>query len=149
VLNYDAMKRLNLKPYVGLLVLMLFSACSGPTENAGSSNTNTSQQANSNSSVQPDVAQSNAPTGAPLTVQTIPPPPKGAGDTAKPAEAGGAANANTAIAASAGSVRVPKLVAPDKKVNFGKLPQDKTFVRAIAIRNGGRADLNIEAVVPS
>ncbi|MEK6320919.1 MAG: hypothetical protein AABN33_04465 [Acidobacteriota bacterium] len=145
------MKRLNVKPYVGLLVLIaLFSACSGPTENAGSSNTNTPQQANSNSSGQPDVAQSNAPSGAALTVQTIPQPPTAVGDTVKPAEKPGAdLNANTANAASAGRVRLPKLVAPDKKVNFGEQPQNKTLIRAIAIRNGGRADLNIEAVVPS
>ena len=44
---------------------------------------------------------------------------------------------------------MPKLVAPAKKIDFGKQPQDKSLVRAITIKNGGRADLNIESVVPS
>jgi hypothetical protein len=148
VLNYDAMKRPDVKPYAVLLVLVaLLQACSGPTDHAGSSNANAPQQANSNSSQQPQVAQSPAPSGTPLAVQPMPPPvPKAAGDTTKPAEKPPAErNANTAAA----NARAPKLVAPDKKINFGKQPQDKTLVRAIAIRNGGREDLKIESVAPS
>jgi hypothetical protein len=60
-----------------------------------------------------------------------------------------AGNANTANGLAAGNARAPKLVAPEKKIDFGKQPQDKTLVRAIPIRNGGRAVLNIESVVPS
>ena len=85
-------------------------------------------------------------------MQPLPPPsePKAAGDAAKPAETHPAdRNANPANAASAGAVRSPKLVAPEKKIDFGKQPQDKTIVRAIAIRNGGRAVLNIDSVTPS
>ncbi len=148
VLNYDAMKRLNLNPYAAVLVLIaLLSACSGPSENSGASNTSAPQQANSNSAPQPQIAQgsppADAPSPAPLTVQQIPPPPAPA---AKSAAAG---NANAAKASAAGNARAPKLVVSEKKIDYGKQPQDKTLVRAIVIKNGGLADLNIESVVPS
>ena len=149
MLNYDAMKRLDVKPYAALLVLMaLLSACSGPTENAGSSNVNAPQQANSNSSQQPQVPQSTATPGTPLMVEPMPPPASKADDTdTRPAEKPPAErNANKANTANA---RAPKLVAPDKKLDFGKQPQDKTLIRAIAIRNAGREDLKIESVAPS
>src|SRR6266852_6179918 len=63
MLNYDAMKRSNIKPYAALLVLAaLVSACSGPAGNQGSSNTNAPPvQANSNSAPQPQIAQGNPP----------------------------------------------------------------------------------------
>jgi hypothetical protein len=134
------MKRSIIKPYAALLALLaLFSGCSGPAENPAASNAN----ANSNSSQAPVASEA----GTPLTVQPVPPPAKAADDVAKPTEkspVGAAANASTA-----GNARAPKLVAPDKKLDFGKQPQDKTLIRAIAIRNGGRADLNIESIVPS
>jgi hypothetical protein len=135
------MKRSNMKRYATLLVLaVLASACSGPAENQGSSNTNAPPaQANSNSAPPPQIAQGNppavAPGPAPPTVQQIPAPP-----AAKSAAAG---NANAANA------RAPKLVAPEKQIDFGKQPQNKNLVRPIVIKNGGRADLNIESVVPS
>lgn len=151
VLNYDAMKRLNLNPYAGLLVLVaLLSACSEPAENSGPTNTSAPQQANSNPAPQPQIAQGNAPDGAPspvpLAVQPIPPPPAPA---EKSAAEGSAKAANAASVSTAGKVRAPKLVVPDKKIDFGKQPQDKTLVRAIVIKNGGLADLKIESVVPS
>lgn len=150
VLNYDAMRRWNLNPYAALLVLVaFFSACSGPHENSGSPDTSAPQQANSNSAPLPQSAQSEAPAAAPVTalpaVQPIPPP--------LPAEKSDAAvNANVANAANASAVdsaRVPKLVVAEKKIDYGKQPQEKTLVRAIVVRNGGRADLKIESVVPS
>jgi len=144
------MKRLNIKPYAALLVLAaLVSACSGPRENQGSSNTNASPaQANSNSAPQPQIAQGNppavAPVPAPPAVQPIPAPP-----VAKSAEAGNANAANAANGLGAGNARAPKLVAPEKQIDFGKQPQNKNLVRPIVIKNGGHANLNIESVVPS
>jgi hypothetical protein len=135
------MKRLNVKFYTALLVLAaLFSACSGPAENSGAPNAGApSQQANSNSAPQAPIAETSPPAAAPTPdqpkVQQIPPPPDPA---AKPAAAAGP-----------GAARAPKLVAPEKKLDFGKQPQDKSLVRAISIKNGGRADLNIESVAPS
>ena len=145
------MKRLNLNPFAGLLVLVaLLSACSEPAETSGSTNTSAPQQANSNSAPQPRIAQGNAPDAAPspvpLAVQPIPPPPAPA---EKSAAEGSAKAANAASVSTAGKVRAPKLVVPDKKIDFGKQPQDKTLVRAIVIKNGGLADLKIESVVPS
>lgn len=52
-------------------------------------------------------------------------------------------------ASTAANARVPKLVVPGKKIDYGKQPQGITLVRAIVIKNGGRANLNIDAVVPA
>ena len=148
MLNYDAMKSLDMKPYAALLALAgLISACSGPAENSGSSNTNAPPvQANSNSAPQPQIAQGSPPAAtpspAPLTVQPIPPLPA-------PAEKSAVGRDANAANPSPGNARAPKLVVPNKKIDYGKQPQDKTLVRAIVIRNGGLADLNIESVVPS
>ena len=76
-----------------------------------------------------------------LTVQTLPPPP------GKPTE--NVSKPDKAVSASNASGREPKLIAPEKRIDFGKQPQDKNLVRAIAIRNGGSADLKIESIVPS
>jgi len=73
-----------------------------------------------------------------------PPVPKAGGDTTKVAEK--PANAS---ALNHDNGRSPKLVAPDTKINFGKVPQEKTLIRAIAIRNAGKEDLKIESVAPS
>ena len=137
-LDYEPMKRLNLITYAGLAVLVaLLSGCSAPEETSGSSNTN-GTQANSNAASEPQIAQGNAP-----AVQPIPTPPV--------APSVGAANANAAIApaSAADSVRAPKLVVSAAKIDFGKQPQDKTLVRALVVKNGGREDLKIESVVPS
>jgi hypothetical protein len=137
VLNYCPMKPSVIALYVALLSSpALLSGCSGPPDNSASSNNNAAQQANSNSSQQAQ-AQNQVPsptTETPLKVQPIPPPPP-------------PANANTATPPASG--RQPKLVAPEKKLDFGKQPQDKTFVRAIHIKNAGQAALNIESVAPS
>jgi hypothetical protein len=141
------MKHRSLGPYIALLLLVvLLAACSGPAES--SSNGNAPQQANSNSTDKSAAPQSDnpaAPSNAtPLAVQPIPSPPaKSAEAAAKPADK---PPAGTSIASNA---RLPKLMAPEKKIDFGKQPKDKTLVRAISIRNGGQADLNIESVTPS
>ena len=140
MLNYDAMKRSNLHLYTVLLVLVaLFSGCSGTDENSATSNTNAPQQANSNSAAQTEIAPSKAPEaslGTPPAVQPIPPPTLGSD----------AARNKTSTDANA---RAPKLVVSDKKIDFGKQPQNKSLVRTIVVKNGGRADLKIDSVVPS
>ena len=151
VLNYHPMKRNNLNSFAALILLaLLVSACSVPPENSSSTNTNAPQQANSNSSSQPQIAQNNppapapAPGSVPLALPSLNPAPA---PIEKPA-------ANARIAPpprvpSDPNARVPKLVVPEKKIDFGKQPKEKTLVRAITIKNGGRADLSIESVVPS
>ncbi|HSE37149.1 MAG TPA: hypothetical protein VLG74_07590 [Blastocatellia bacterium] len=141
------MKRLNLYTYVALLVLVaLFTSCSAPHENSGSPNTGATQEANSNSAPQPQIAQSNAPAEAPVTVPPAPPAPAPAEKSAATIDA---TPAKAPDASATPNARVPKLVIPEKKIDFGKQPQDKTLVRAIVVKNGGRADLSIESVVPS
>lgn len=145
-----AMKRLIFNPYAALvIVVVLFASCSAPDERAGSPNPGAAQQANSNSASQPQIAQNNAPAEAPVTAPPAvqPPPPAPAEKPAAtvpatPAKAPGSAPA-------ADNARAPKLVIPEEKFEFGKQPQGKTLVRAIVVKNGGRADLKIESVVPS
>jgi len=134
----------------------LLTACSAPPDDSASSNSNISQQSNSNSAGQ-QAAQGNAPSPgpgtSPLTLQQLPPPAK----PPKPVEnsmaranpnANRDANANTspAVASTEGA---PKLIVPEKRLDFGKQPQDKTMIRAIPIKNGGLSMLNIDSVTPS
>lgn len=137
MLNYFAMKHSILKQYALLVVLgLVLSACSGPVENGRSSNTNSAQApSNSNSVAQPNVAQNGTPTPVPTPAPT---------DKAAPSQ-----NANSAAAAPAPDARAPKIVLSDKKIDYGKQDQGKTLVRAIAVKNGGKSNLNIESVVPS
>lgn len=134
---------------IALLIALggLNAACAHPDQNVAVSNSNAAQQANSNSSK--DSTDGITPSsGTPLVVQQVPSaspkPPEGqVQPAAKPADA-----ASTPKPTSAGA-RAPKLVAPQKRIDFGKQPQDKNLVRAIAIRNGGKSDLKIESIVPS
>ena len=126
-------------------LIALTSACASHEESSAPSNSN-APQANSNAvppaDPQPSDARPNPSTTPPLTVQTLPPPPgKAAENVSKPDKA--------AVASNAASGREPKLIAPEKRIDFGKQPQEKNLVRAIAIRNGGSADLKIDSIVPS
>jgi hypothetical protein len=139
------MEQSALKKCIALLGLVtLLSACARSPENAATSNGNSAQQANNNA--QQPVAQGTpadpSPSVAPPTVQTIPPP-------AAPVQPQATVNGNPPKPAPAAGERAPKLIAPAKRLEFGKQPQDKTLVRAIVIRNGGRADLKVESVTPS
>ena len=151
MLNYFAMRDLFLRRYSLLIMLaLMLSACSGTAENGSSSSTNNSPaQTNSNSASQPAVSQNGTPTSVPTsppTVQPIPAP-------AQPDKAAPPQNANSASApiavAPAPNAKAPKLVVSETKIDFGTQYQGKTLNRAIAIRNSGKADLNIESVVPS
>ncbi|HSB09624.1 MAG TPA: hypothetical protein VLM38_09080 [Blastocatellia bacterium] len=141
-----AMRRSIIIDYaVMLLLALVLSACARPEENAATSNSNAAGQANSNSASTQGPPDSMTPSpGTPLVVQQLPAPP------AKPPDAATQPAAKPTGDKAVGSAeRAPKLVAPEKRVDFGKQPQDKNLIRAIAIRNGGRADLKIESVVPS
>jgi len=141
-----------------MLVTSAFSACTVPPENSGSANSN-AVPTNSNSAPKPEIAQATppalAPAPTPLKVEpaTQPPTQPAPQSTTPPSPAAvkpansNAGAAASAVAAAAG--RVPHLIAPTKKIDFGKQPQDKSLVRSVVIKNGGRADLNIESVVPS
>lgn len=139
------MEQSTLKKCIALLGLVtLLSACARSPENTATSNGNSVQQADSNS--QQPVAQGTpadpSPSVAPPTVQTIPPP-------AAPVQPHATVNGNPPKPTLAPGERAPKLIAPAKRVEFGKQPQDKTLIRAITIKNGGQAVLNIESVTPS
>jgi hypothetical protein len=131
----------------------LLTACSAPPDDSASSNSNGSQQSNSNSAEQ-QAAQGNAstpsPGASPLTLQQLPPPakpPKPVENSMATAKAN--AKSNNANSAMASTERAPKLIVPEKRLDFGKQPQDKTMIRAIPIRNGGLGVLNIDSITPS
>jgi len=140
------------KSFLAAFILAaLLTACSAPPDDSASSNSNGSQQSNSNSAEQ-QVAQGNAstpsPGASPLTLQQLPPPAK----PPKPVEnsmAKARANANSNASPVASTERAPKLIVPEKRLDFGKQPQDKTMIRAIPIRNGGLGVLNIDSITPS
>ena len=139
------MKQSSLKRCIALLgLVILVSACAGSPENTGMSNGNSAQQANSNS--QQPIAQGTpsdaSQSVAPPAVQAIPQP------ATPPVQPQATVNGNPAKPAAA-NARAPKLIAPAKRLEFGKQPQDKTLIRAITIKNGGQAVLNIESVTPS
>jgi hypothetical protein len=123
-------------------VVTLLSACTGSGENSASSNNNSNSQqaaAQDNESAAPKA-------GAPIVVpMPAPQPPAAQPAPAPEPNAPAAANASSSKRLASG----PKLVAPEKKLDFGKQSEDKTLIRAISIRNGGRALLNIESVTPS
>jgi hypothetical protein len=140
------MKQSTLKKCIALLGLVtLLSACAGSPENTATSNGNSAQQANSNS--QQPIAQGTpsdaSPSVAPPAVQAIPAP------ATPPVQPQATVNGNPAKPSPAANARAPKLIAPAKRLEFGKQPQDKTLIRAITIKNGGQAVLNIESVTPS
>jgi hypothetical protein len=139
------MKQSTLKRYTALLGLVtLLSACAGSPENNATSNGNSAQQANSNSeqAIAQGTPSDASPSVAPPAVQPIPPP-------AAPLQPQATVNGNPAKPTPAANARSPKLIAPAKRLEFGKQPQDKTLIRAITIKNGGQAVLNIESVTPS
>ena len=122
---------------------MLTSSCSGPADNASAANSNAGEQANNNSKQPPAADSSTA-----LKVVTIPPPVMTPLDPVSPVEKP-PVEAPEVAKATTDPAHSPKLITPDKKIDFGKQPQDKTLVRAITISNGGHGLLNIESVVPS
>jgi hypothetical protein len=133
------------KKYIALLSLViLLSACAHSAEDSASANANSAQQANSNS--QQPIAQGTpsdaSPSVAPPAVQAIPAP-------ATPPQPQATVNGNPAAPSPAANAREPKLIAPTKRLEFGKQPQGKSLIRAVTIKNGGRANLNIESVAPS
>jgi hypothetical protein len=141
------MKRSMFITHAVLLTLIaLTSACASHEESSPPPSNSNAPQANSNAAApadpQPSDARPNPSTTPPLTVQTLPPPPGKTSESASKAD-------NPAVESNVASGRRPKLIAPEKRIDFGKQPQDKNLVRAIAIRNGGSADLKIESIVPS
>jgi hypothetical protein len=128
--------------------MTLMASCSAPTENGERANSNSGRQTGAATS-EPSVAQGGTPiatgngnnsTSQPPVAQPAPAQPSG--DSAKPAE-------KTATDPTAPKDRAPRLLVPDKKLDFGKQPQDKTLARSFQIKNVGNADLLIESVTPS
>jgi len=132
-----------------LLFVGLGTACSAPADTSNSANVNS---ANVSAAQQTQLPQSGTSTatsdsGAPVTsveprAQPAPPVNNGPGGT------------QTAVPAppkpdAAQLASGPKIVVPVKKIDFGLQAKDKTLVRTITVRNGGKSELKIDAVEPS
>ena len=120
-----------------VLLMALMAACSAP-EDSDSTNNNT---AASNPQNGPQVTNvSPAPvTPEPQPTVTLP--------TSKLPDAT-AAN-GTGPATKPASGHVPKLVVPKTTIDFGKQAKEKSLARTFIIKNGGTAELKIDAVEPS
>ena len=117
--------------------MVLMAACSAP-EDSNSTNDNT---AASNPQNGPQVTNvSTAPvTPEPQPTATLP--------TSRVPEQ---MTANgTAPATKAATGNVPKLLVPKTTIDFGKQAKEKSLARTFTIKNGGTAELKIDAVEPS
>jgi hypothetical protein len=144
-------KKLNT---IYILLLVLTGACSSPSENLEQANNNSAQQTGAQTS-QPPAAQSGTPTATgnanvsiaqPPVAQSLPVPAK---PVDKPANDSTKPDAKAAADSAAAGERAPRVLVPDKKLDFGKQPQEKTLARTFQIKNIGNADLQIESVTPS
>ncbi|HKG20579.1 MAG TPA: hypothetical protein VKC34_01660 [Blastocatellia bacterium] len=129
-----------------VLLVALASACSAPEGNSnspGSANLNSAQTPLPQTGTPSAASDSGVPqTSAQANPQ---PSPEPAGAPAGPQTAVSApAKADPAAVASG-----PKIVVPVKKIDFGLQAKDKTLVRTITVRNGGKSELKIDAVEPS
>ena len=127
-----------------LLFVALASACAGPAQNSNSANVNTAQQTPIPQNGTPSAtSDSGVPiTSAQTKSQPSPEPANGAIAAATPAPATPAPDPATVASG-------PKIVVPVKKIDFGLQAKDKTLVRTITVRNGGKSELKIDAVEPS
>ena len=140
------MKRFRKLDVISILLLILMAACSPAPENAEKSNNN-SAQPNAAAPSQPPVAQDGTPKAignANVSKLELP--------AAQSAPAQAAAKPDDSSAKpgdkAATSARAPKLLVPEKKLDFGKQPQDKILARTFQIKNVGNADLQVESVTP-
>lgn len=109
-----------------MLLIAVMSACSAPSENSNTDNSNAAQPAASQNGADSSAAPNQQPAAEKVAVQ--------AADQPVPQDV-----------INAG----PKLVVPVKRLNFGKQPKDKSLSRTFVIKNAGKAELKISAVEPS
>ena len=143
LLMVDRMKKLYIVP---ILISVLMAGCSSGANQASSPPNDAN--ANASSPVAqggPPTASSSQPTIA-TPVAPVPPAPKSEANPAATAAAQPAAPATTPGATAAGA---PKLVLPLSNIDFGSVYQGKSLTRNLVVRNAGKADLNIESVVPA
>lgn len=125
---------------------LMLAACSSPPENGEKANNNSAQQKVAATS-QPPVAQDGTPAARGDANASTPQSPAA---QSAPAQAGAKPADATAKTGEKGAAtgRAPKLLVPDKKLDFGKQPQDKVLARTFQIKNVGNANLQIESVTP-
>lgn len=123
-----------------VLSMVLLSACAAPPSEEASGNSNASQSGTELKRPDQQSPATGQGNGTPLEVSQQAPAPSNPAVATIPAQ-------SPAQPASAGAQ--PKLVIPVKKLDFGKQPKEKSLTRSIVVKNTGKADLRIEAVVPS
>ena len=116
--------------------MVLVAACSAPDE-PDSTNNNTAASDQQNG---PQVSNVSAP---PAATDPVPPLTLPTSKLPDPTAANGAAPTPPATGS------VPKLVVPKTTIDFGKQPKEKSLARTFVIKNGGTAELKIDAVEPS
>lgn len=143
----DRMKNLFI---ILILLSVLMVGCSSGANQASSS----PNDANANAS--PPVAQGAPPPTASSSqpavatpLAPVPPPARPEANPAASAAAKPAAPANATKPGATATAGAPKLVLPSNNIDFGSVYQGKSLTRNLTVRNVGKADLNIESVVPS
>ncbi|HWO00919.1 MAG TPA: hypothetical protein VNS63_16790, partial [Blastocatellia bacterium] len=65
------------------------------------------------------------------------------------ADSKAAGNTNASQPPTASRASGPRLILPLGNIDFGNVNQGKSLTRNLVVKNAGKADLNIESVVPS
>ena len=120
-----------------VLLMVLVAACSAPEESNSTNNNSTA----STSQNGPQVTNVSTPPAVPeaqptATLPTLPVPEQIAANGAAPAKQPASGN-------------LPKLIVPKTTIDFGKQAKEKSLARTFTIKNGGTAELKIDAVEPS
>ena len=120
-----------------VLLMVLMAACSAP-EDSDPTNNNSAASVPQN---EPQVTNVSTP---PVTPE---PQPTAKLPTSRVPEQ--MTTNGTTPAAQPATGNVPKLVVPKTTIDFGKQAKEKSLARTFTIKNGGTAELKIDAVEPS
>ena len=141
------MRKLYFLPF---LLALLMAACASPKEESSST---ASQQANAsaNTNASPGASNGQQPINVPSPDVGLPQPqtPPNGSPAVKPVPLPESATVTEGTPKPEPTGPAPKLLVPTKEIDFGKQPKDIALTRSILIKNGGKADLEIQSVSPS
>jgi hypothetical protein len=132
------------KIFLSTLIFALFlAACSNSeqppaTQNNAPSQPSQEAKPSSDKNASTDDRNVVKAEGAVAVIPPGPPSPQAATPTA-----------NAPTPANVDPANAPKIELVSKKVDFGKVAPEKSITREIAVKNVGKAALNIESVTPS
>jgi hypothetical protein len=136
------MRRLKV---ITFMLALFMAACASPDENTDAQQTNSNANASAAQQAATPPQNDNSTTAQPNAAAPN-------GQPAGPLPAVKSTDIAASPEAKAGQVDLtgplPKLELASREINFGTQKRDKTLNHTIRIKNGGKADLKIESVVP-